>query len=116
VGAGTAAAAMVGVEQSKKDDDPAAGYVGTAMAKGGGGGAMEAKGSHEDVAGTRLMVPSSHLPSLALAQPVHKDEAIMSNRGGEGEERTQVQSCHSFILRHVFVCFFNLCRLIIHEP
>ena len=27
---------------------------------------MEAKGSHEDVAGTRLMVPSSHLPSLAL--------------------------------------------------
>ena len=115
MGAGTAAAAMVGVEQSKKDDDPAAGYVGTAMAK-GGGGAMEAKGSHEDVAGTRLMVPSSHLPSLALAQPVHKDEAIMSNRGGEGEERTQVQSCHSFILRHVFCLFFNLYRLIIHEP
>ena len=115
MGAGTAAAAMVGVEQSKKGDDPAAGYVCTAMAK-GGGGAMEAKGSHEDVAGTRLMVPSSHLPSLALAQPAHKDDVIMGNRGGEGEERTQVQPCHSLILRHVFVCFFNLCRLIIHEP
>ena len=91
MGAGTAAAAMVGVEQSKKGDDPAAGYVCTAMAK-GGGGAMEAKGSHEDVAGTRLMAPSTHLPSLALAQPAHKDDVIMGNRGGEGEERTQVQS------------------------
>ena len=110
MGAGTAAAAMVGVEQSKKDDDPAAGYVGTAMAK-GGGGAMEAKGSHEDVAGTRLMAPSTHLPSLALAQPAHKDDVIMGNRGGEGEERTQVYSCVLYMkLMHVYVIFFNLCR------
>ena len=106
---------MVGGEGSKKDDDPTARYIGTTMEE-GGGGAMEAEGSQGFDAGERLIVPSSHLPSLALAQPVHKDEAIMGNRGGEGEERTQVQSCHSFILRHVFVCFFNLCRLIIHKP
>ena len=59
------ASTMVGGEGSKKDDDPTARYIGTTMEE-GGGGAMEAEGSQGFDAGERLIVPSSHLPSLAL--------------------------------------------------
>ena len=67
---------------------------------------MEAEGSQEDAGAraVRLTVPSSHLPSLAIAPPAHKDDGFMGNRGGEGDERENTGTIVSFINTHACFC------------